>query len=150
MFCLSAVIFFLKNKNILFLIFSTLAILCRQYAVILPVSAIAFWVLQSLAEKRVNKLLITGAALTLIPLLFVFFLWGNIVPASGLAKWVIPNSSFYNIDYINTYITFTVIYLFPIIIFLFCKIKFTLSNLLLTAVASFILILFQLDLHTKL
>jgi uncharacterized membrane protein YecN with MAPEG domain len=60
--------------------------------------------------------------------------WKNISPATGIEKWIVPNSSLYNLDYINTYITFSVIYIFPLAIVFFTKIKLDYSSLLIALV----------------
>jgi len=129
MLCLSAVILFFKDKLYLFLIFSSLAILCRQYAIIFPLSIIAFSIINLLNGKPINKRYIFGTILTFSPLLILFSIWGNIAPANGIQKWIVPTPHFYNINYINTYITFSVVYLLPlIIVFLYKKIGFNLLN----------------------
>jgi hypothetical protein len=75
-------------------------------------------------------------------LLLLFGIWKNISPASGIEKWIEPNSSIYNIDYINTYITFSVIYIFLLAIVFFKKIKFNFSSLLTAFVCAILLSLF--------
>jgi 4-amino-4-deoxy-L-arabinose transferase-like glycosyltransferase len=129
MLSLAAVISFLRNKNILFIIFSTLAILCRQYAVIIPMSVILFSLLNYKNDKQISRKYVIGSLLTFLPLLVLFVIWKNISPASGIEKWIIPNSAIYNLDYINTYITFSVIYIFPLVIVFFKKIKLSYLSL---------------------
>jgi hypothetical protein len=75
-------------------------------------------------------------------LLLLFAVWKNISPASGIEKWIVPNSYFYNIDYINTYITFSVIYVFPLVIVFFKKIKFSYTTLYISFALTIILSLF--------
>ena len=142
MLSLVAVISYLKNKFFLFIIFSTLAILCRQYAVIIPMSVILFSLLNYKRDKLNNRNYIIGSFLTFLPLLILFVFWKNISPATGIEKWIVPNSSFYNIDYINTYITFSVIYIFPLVILFFKKIELSFSSLLSALVFTIILSLF--------
>jgi 4-amino-4-deoxy-L-arabinose transferase-like glycosyltransferase len=129
MLSLASVISFTRNKNILFIIFSTLAILCRQYAVIIPMSVILYSLLNYKNDKQISRNYIIGSLLTFLPLLVLFGIWKNISPASGIEKWIIPNSAIYNLDYINTYITFSVIYIFPLLIVFFKKIKLSYSSL---------------------
>jgi hypothetical protein len=138
---IAAVISFRINKLLQFIIFSALAILCRQYAVIIPAAVILYSFLNYKNDKLNNKNYIIGSSLTFLPLIALFGVWKNIAPASGIEKWIVPNSSFYNIDYINSYITFSVIYLFPLAIIFFKKIKLSYSSLfvafLLTIILSF-------------
>jgi hypothetical protein len=75
-------------------------------------------------------------------LLVLFVIWKNISPASGIEKWIIPNSSFYNLDYINTYITFSIIYIFPLVLVFFKKIRFSLSSILIALPITIFLSLF--------
>jgi len=142
MLLLAAVISFLKNRNILFIIFAALAILCRQYAVIIPVSVLLYSLLNYKNDKQLSRKYFIGSLLTFLPLLVLFGIWKNISPASGIGKWIIPNSSFYNIDYINTYITFSVIYIFPLVIVFFKKIKFNYKNILIALGFTLLLSLF--------
>jgi hypothetical protein len=138
---IAAIISFRINKLIQFIIFSALAILCRQYAVIIPAAVIIYSLLNYKNDRLNNRNYVIGSFLTFLPLVILFGVWKNIAPASGIEKWVVPNSSFYNIDYINTYITFSVIYLFPLAIIFLKKIKLSYSSLfiafLLTIILSF-------------
>ncbi|BDQ04087.1 glycosyltransferase family 39 protein [Ignavibacterium sp.] len=121
MFSLSAVILFLKDKYYLFLIFSSLAILCRQYAIIFPLAIIVFSIINLFIKKPINRRYIFGTVLTFLPLLVLFFVWGDILPVSGMRKWIVPAKNFYNISYINTYLTFSVVYLLPLVIYFIYK-----------------------------
>ena len=144
LFCLAAVISFLKDRITLLIIFSTLAILCRQYAVIFPIAVIIFFVIRYLQQKPINRFYLLGSLLTFLPLIFLFLIWRNISPGSGLKKWLIPNSTFYNLDYINTYITFSVVYIFPLVIVLVKKIKLSYSNLIIPFILTTILSFFPI------
>jgi 4-amino-4-deoxy-L-arabinose transferase-like glycosyltransferase len=134
MLSLTAVISFIKNRNILFIIFSALAILCRQYAIIIPAAVILYSLLNYKNDKQISRNNVIGSLITFLPLLVLFGIWKDISPASGIEKWIVPNSSFYNLDYINTYLTFSVIYIFPLAIVFFKKIKFDYSSLLIALV----------------
>ena len=142
MLSLAAIISFMKNKTILFIIFAALAILCRQYAVIIPISVSLYSLLNYKNDKQISRNNFIGSLLTFLPLLFLFGIWKNISPASGIEKWIVANSSFYNIDYINTYITFSVIYIFPLVIVFFKKIKLNYKNILIAMGFTFLLSLF--------
>ena len=143
MLSLAAIISFIKNKIILFIIFSALAILCRQYAVIIPDWQLYFILLFNYKiDKLISRKFIIGSLLTFLPLLVLFGIWKNISPASGIEKWIIPNSSFYNLDYINTYITFSVIYIFPLAMVFFRKIKFSYLSLSIAFALAIVLSLF--------
>lgn len=139
---LAAVITFLKNKIIYFLILSSLAILCRQYAVIIPISVILYSVINYAKDKTVSKNFIIGSCLTFIPLFILFGIWGSISPASGMEKWIVPNSYFYNPDYINTYLTFSAIYILPLTILFIIKNKLNDKSLLIAAIITIFLSLF--------
>jgi hypothetical protein len=129
LFCLAAVISFLKDKIILFTIFSILAILCRQYAIIFPLAVMTYWIISLFFGKQIIKTYLIIPFIIITPLILLFFIWGGISPASGIGKWIVPNSLLYNIDYINTYLTFSVIYCFPIVIILIKKTKIEFSNI---------------------
>jgi len=148
MLSLAAVISFIRNKNILVIIYSTLAILCRQYAVIIPVSVILYSLLNYKNDKQISRKYVIGSLLTFLPLLVLFGIWKNISPASGIEKWIIPNSSIYNLDYINTYITFSVIYIFLLAIVFFKKIKLSSSSLSIAFALTILLSLFPIKTST--
>jgi 4-amino-4-deoxy-L-arabinose transferase-like glycosyltransferase len=141
-----AIISFLKDRFYPYLIFSMLAILCRQYAIIFPLSVIIFSFLDFFKHRQLNKKYFIGSGITFIPLIMLFFVWGNIAPVSGMSKWVISDSHFYNISYLNTYITFSVIYLLPlIIIFLYRQIKFSKTDIGIAIILSLFLMLFPIN-----
>jgi 4-amino-4-deoxy-L-arabinose transferase-like glycosyltransferase len=145
MLCLSAVILFLKDKYYLFLIFCSLAILCRQYAIIFPLSIIAFSIINLFNGKPINKRYIFGTALTFLPLLILFFIWGNVAPLNGIQKWIVLAPHFYNISYINTYITFSVVYLLPlIIVFLYKRIGLNFLNVAFALIICLIILQFPI------
>ena len=123
MLILLSIISFIKNKLFLFFIFSTLAILSRQYAVIIPAAVIVYSLLSYKNNNLISRNNIIASLISFIPLIILFVIWKNISPASGIEKWIVPNLSFYNLDYINTYITFSVVYIFPLALIFFSKIK---------------------------
>ncbi|MBK7630984.1 MAG: glycosyltransferase family 39 protein [Ignavibacteriales bacterium] len=142
MLSLAAVISFAKDKIIYFVIFSALAILCRQYAGIIPIAVLLYSSFYYVNDKSTSRKFIFGSFLTFIPLIILFGIWENISPASGIEKWIVPNSSLYNLDYINTYITFSVIYILPLAIIFFKKIKFNYTSLLIAFVLTILLSFF--------
>jgi len=123
LFSLVAVISFIKNKILLLIFFAALAILCRQYSVIIPVAVIIYSLLNYKNNIITSRNYIIGSLVTFLPLVTLFVIWKNISPAMGVEKWIVPNSSSYNLDYINTYLTFSIIYIFPFAILFFKKIK---------------------------
>lgn len=145
MFGLLAVISLVKEKYYLFILLSTLAILCRQYAIIFPLSAIVFWAAQRLTGKRIAKLNFAGAVLSILPLLILFSIWGDIAPAAGVKKWIVKNDDVYNISYINTYLTFTIFYISPLFIILLKKTKLNFIDVLAAVVLSVILSFFPIS-----
>jgi hypothetical protein len=73
-----------------------------------------------LKERKFKVKFLIGTFITFIPLIILFIVWGNMAPVTGIKKWVVQNDQLYNINSINTYITFTIIYSLPLIlIFLF-------------------------------
>ncbi|HCY75688.1 MAG TPA: hypothetical protein DHV28_07175 [Ignavibacteriales bacterium] len=141
---LAAVISFIKNKFYFYTIFGVLAILCRQYAVIIPVSVIVYSALNYKNEKIISRKNIFASIITLFPLFGLFIIWKNISPVSGIEKWIVVNSSFYNIDYINTYLTFSFIYVFPIAFMFLKKIKFIFPSFMIAFLFTIILTFFPI------
>src|SRR5574338_1589195 len=139
---LAAVISFIKDQLILYTIFGVLALLCRQYAVIIPLAVVVYSLLDFRREKLLNIKNMFASVLMLLPLLGLFVIWQNISPVSGIEKWIVVNSSFYNIDYINTYLTFSVVYIFPLIFIFLKKIRFVYPSLLIALLITLILSIF--------
>ncbi|MEO8233654.1 MAG: hypothetical protein ABI638_15350, partial [Ignavibacteriota bacterium] len=77
-----------------------------------------------------------------IPLIILFAIWKNISPASGIEKWIVPNSSLYNLDYINTYMTFAIMYIFPLALIFFSKIKLNYKSFLIAFIIAILLAFF--------
>ena len=144
MLSLTAVISFIKNRVTLFTVFSAFAILCRQYAVIIPAAIIIYSLLNYKSDKLINRNFIIGSFLIFLPLVVLFIIWENISPASGIEKWIAPNKSLYNLDYINTYLSFSVIYIFPLAIVFIKKIKFSYSNFLIAFTFTILLSFFPI------
>ncbi len=142
MLSLAAIISFANNKVLFFSILSMLAILCRQYSVIIPTAVILFSLFNYKNDKTTSRNFIIGSFSTFIPLIILFGIWKNISPASGTEKWIVPNSSFYNLDYINTYLTFSVIYILPLAIIFFKKIRLNYTSLLISLAFTLFLSLF--------
>lgn len=142
MLILAAVISLIKNRLYLFIILTAFAILCRQYAVVIPAAIIFYSFLNYKNDKANNRNYLIGSLITFLPLSVLFVIWKNISPASGIEKWIVPNSSFYNIDYINTYITFSVIYILPLVNVFYKKIKFNYVTFLIAFVFTIILFFF--------
>lgn len=144
MLVLLSIISFIKEKLFFFLIFSNLAILSRQYAVIIPTAIIVYSLLNYKNNNKTARNNIVASLLSFIPLVILFAIWKNISPASGIEKWVVPNSSFYNLDYINTYITFSVIYIFPLVLVFLSKIKLNYISILIAFIITILLALFPI------
>lgn len=141
---LAAVISLIKSRLYLFIILTAFAILCRQYAVVIPAAVIFYSFLNYKNDKAYNRNYLIGSLITFLPLSVLFVIWKNISPASGIEKWIVPNSSFYNIDYINTYITFSVIYILPLVIVFYKKIKFNYVTFLIAFVFTIIVSFFPI------
>ena len=131
-FMIASVLAFQKDKILLFFVLSSAATLCRQYAIIVPSAVIIYSLVNFKADKIKNAKFVLASVVSFFPLIILYIVWNGIAPKSGVEKWIIPNSSFYNLDYINTYLTFSAIYLFPLILFYFWKLKLRLTNLLIS------------------
>ena len=144
LFILDAVISFIKNKVLLYAIFGTLAILSRQYAIIIPAAVILYSVLNYKNEKLFRNKFTFASLFMLLPLLGLFVIWKNFSPASGIEKWIVVNSFIYNIDYINTYLTFSLIYIFPLVFMFLKKIKFVFSSFIIALLFAIIVSLYPI------
>lgn len=143
-FVIGSVLAFQNNKIILFLFLSSAAILCRQYTIIVPIVLIIYSLTNYKVEKIKSAKFILASIISFLPLIVLFVFWKGIAPKSGIEKWIIPNSSSYNLDYINTYLTFSAVYLFPLILFYFWKLKLNLTDILISIGLTLILSFFPI------
>jgi hypothetical protein len=142
---LVAVIGFLKNKFYLYLVASLLAVLCRQYAIIFPISVLVFSFIKFFNDRKLYRKYILASLFTFFPLLILFLVWGNIAPSKGIDQWLIKSSQYFNISYLNTYITFSVLYLFPLtVVFIIKNKEFNKSVLAITIISCTFLSLFPI------
>lgn len=144
LFVLASILSFIRNNNFRFLIFSTLAILCRQYVIIIPIAIIIYSLTNYKTDKSESVKYLISSAISFVPLIVLFILWEDIAPKSGIEKWIIPNSSFYNLDSINTYVTFSVVYIFPLIFLLIKKIRISFFVSSISLVLTILLSLFPI------
>ncbi|MEO8232068.1 MAG: glycosyltransferase family 39 protein, partial [Ignavibacteriota bacterium] len=72
MLVLLSIISFIKNKLFLFFIFSALAILSRQYAVIIPASVIVYSLLNNKNDNITSRNNIIASLVSFIPLIILF------------------------------------------------------------------------------
>lgn len=145
LFVVLSVIMFIKNRFFFYVLFSSLAILCRQYSVIIPLSIIIYSILISIKEKNFYVRFFIGSFISFIPLLILFIIWGNIAPVIGIKKWVVQNDQLFNLSSINTYITFSIIYTLPLIIIFFYKWKdYRVTDLVISFVFTLILLFFPI------
>jgi 4-amino-4-deoxy-L-arabinose transferase-like glycosyltransferase len=144
LFVLASILSFMRNNNFRFLIFSTLAILCRQYVIIIPIAIIIYSLTNYKTDKSESVKYLISSAISFVPLIVLFILWKDIAPKSGIEKWIIPNSSFYNLDNINTYVTFSVVYIFPLFFLLIKKIRISFFVSSISLVLTILLSLFPI------
>lgn len=143
-FILISMISFFKNNYISFTIFTSMAILTRQYAVIFPSAVLIYSALSIKNQVSTNKKFIIASIVSLVPILILFTIWQNISPKSGIEKWVILNEKIYNADYINSYVTFSTIYILPILVLILRKMKLNFNVLLAGFVISVLISLFPI------
>ncbi len=144
LFILSGVISFLGDKPMLTGLFFSLALLTRQYSIIFPIALFFYSIITSLVEKELKKDFLLSSAISTLPILVLFIYWQGLAPQSGLEYWVIKNRSFYSIDYINSYITYSTFYLLPLIIFFPYKKEFRKSVFIISILLSIILSFFPI------
>lgn len=141
---LLTLISFFQRKYFYFAFFSALSMLTRQYAVIFPVSVILYSLLSYRKDTSENKKFILASLSSLIPILVLFVIWGSISPKSGKEIWIIPNANLYNLDYINSYMSFSILYCLPAIILILKKLRINYKMIILSIVFSIIISLFPI------
>lgn len=141
---LAAILAFIKDRAILMSIFFSLAVLTRQYSVVFPLTMTFYSLLIFFLQNKENKKYIFASVLSLIPLLVLIVIWEGLAPKSGEELWIVENRSIYNIDYINSYISFSFIYAFPLVMFFIIRKGFDKNIFLLSMVLSTILSLFPI------
>ncbi len=144
LFILAALLSFFNDRFLLYILFTSFAILCRQYAIIIPTAIIIYSFSHYRAKNYLSIKYITSSLISCLPLIILIILWNGIAPRIGIEKWIVNNSSVYNIDYINTYISFSVIYTLPLIVYYFSKIKFNRFSFIIALIIFFYLSLFPI------
>jgi len=140
------VISFIKGKYILFFIGSSMALLTRQYAIILPLAIFSYLILEFLIQKKLNLKKFISASLSLLPILILFFVWNGITPPSGKERWIVEETLNFSFNYLNTYLTFSVIYIIPLLlIYLIRKFKFNIKEILIALAFTIVLSFFPVS-----
>jgi hypothetical protein len=116
LFCLLAINSLIRGRAVTFSICLAAALMCRQYTIIFPLAYTLFWCLARLRGRPYPVRFLLGALFSVIPLLFLFLYWGNIAPESGLQKWYVQEGVAFSFSAVTTYMTFSVVYLAPLII----------------------------------
>lgn len=145
LFIMIGILSFTKNRAAATGLFFALGILVRQYSIIFPFSVFVNSLLQSIISKKLRVNFLIATALSIIPIFFLFIYWQGFAPESGLKIWYVKNRSLYNLDYINTYLTFSTVYIFPFIIYYFYKMRISKLNLIYSVILSVILSLFPVQ-----
>lgn len=144
LFLLLAMIFLYKERPTLTGISLSLALLIRQYSIVFPLSVFIYSSIKSIKENKLRTELLIASVLSIIPLLMLFIYWNGLAPESGLKVWYIENRLIYNLDYINTYLTFSSIYTLPLLIYFFYKKGFVITKLIYAVVFSTIISFFPI------
>lgn len=144
LFLLLAIIFLYKDRPTITGVSLSLTLLIRQYSIIFPLSVFIYSLLKSIKEKKLKTGLFTASVLSIIPLLMLFIYWKGFAPESGLKIGYVKNRSIYNLDYINTYLTFSSVYTLPLLIYFFYKKGFAKSKLIFAITFSIIVSLFPI------
>lgn len=135
LFVLSALYMFTRDKPGLTAFLLGMAVLCRQYAIIFT---IALWLYISLRsyysrEKRTFFKYTLYLFISLIPLIVLTVIWKGLSPPSGTKKFILDTGLFWNPHALVTYITFSAIYIFPLLLIFNTKF-FAYKKLLIPAV----------------
>jgi len=107
------------RSNFLLFIGAMGSLLIRQYNIFILVAVSGYAAINFLHIR--NKLWIKPlivSFISIIPLLYLFFLWNGLAPKSGLERWTTGNEAFnFRISNLVTYITFLAVYSLPFILF---------------------------------
>ena len=114
---LTALAVYYERPGFLFLS-SSAALLSRQYSVYLAAAAGLFFLIRYLRGEKSQIKNIAALILSTIPLLTLMLFWGGSAPPSGVDRWIVDDPQVYHFSFITTYITFSAIYLFPLIFLL--------------------------------
>jgi hypothetical protein len=113
---LLSVIFLLRERMGYSIAFMAAALLSRQYAVLFLVAILIWqWLRFRQAQSRFTGFLLPVIAV--LPLLGFMLLWRGIAPPSGLAYWVGESTTLWHPSYLTTYVAFSALYLFPLLLY---------------------------------
>ncbi|UCF63241.1 MAG: hypothetical protein JSW33_11800 [bacterium] len=109
------------------------ALLCRQYYLFLPVAFAAYYSLRILMRQTGSGVkMLFAIALSGIPLILLFILWGGFSPQNDMRKLYLHEKLYFHTDYLILYIALFLVYLFPLILYRWKKFYLK-KNILLAA-----------------
>ena len=110
------------------------AVLCRQYAVVLPLAVIVEALYTSVAQRTIRWRPLLAAGSGLLPLAALMIVWHGTAPTSGLRLWYVPNAAVFNLHAITSYLAFGTIYAIPVVAWVLLRSPWRRTDILISAV----------------
>ncbi len=119
LFMVLAFIYSIKNKPLLFFLFSFAALLCRQYLIFFTIASLLFFALDYyFTRKKINLFMAMAAITANLSLLPLFYLWNGMSPNNELKKLYINEKIQFHPDAFIVYICYAILYTFPLYLIL--------------------------------
>lgn len=118
LFLITAVYSFGRNYYLIAAVLLGLAILCRQYSLIFAVGLWLYLLVQGIlkSDYKIFIRFTSVLVICLIPFVILMILWGGMSPPSGRRLFIVQDSFFWNPHGFVTYVSFSAIYIFPLIV----------------------------------
>ncbi len=119
LFMLLAFIYCIKNKPVLFFIFSLATLMCRQYFIFFTIACTLFFIIQYFKTKNKQDIwMIIAAMAANVFLLFLFYFWKGTSPDNELKKLYTNEKINFHTDALLIYLCYFVLYTFPLLLIL--------------------------------
>ena len=118
LFILLALYIFIRGNTGPAFLFLGLSLLCRQYAIIFILAVWIFILLKYKSDNAENKILkyTLYSFISFLPFILLLILWKGLSPPSGINKFIPHNDFIWKPHALVSYITFSAIYISPLII----------------------------------
>lgn len=133
-------------KNVMLLLIATsLALLTRQYTAFLILAIGLYQMIGIMKGDKSQFVLLLGLSIGCIPFFIMIYLWSGVAPPSGTERWLGPKTELFHVDYITTYLSFTAIYLIPLIVLMWRQLVSDRRLVCICLISSFIYFIFPVS-----
>jgi hypothetical protein len=119
MFFLGLVLYAVKDERKFLLFFCAAGgLLCRQYFIFIIIASSLLYLLKiHKKENQISKQMLFSSIISVVPLFFLFFLWGGLSPQNALKGIYLKEGAHFQLSFLFLYVSLFSVYLFPLVLF---------------------------------